>query len=112
MDMITINGKTYKAVELDFNNVCRMERMGAPISEISTNIMSTLRAYIALCMRKPIEIAGREIEAHIVAGGSLKEIIEDFNAKVEESGFFQALRKNSEEQEATEAAEIEEISEA
>lgn len=108
MDMITINGKTYKAVALDFNNVCKMERMGAPISEITTNIMSTLRAYIALCMRKPIEIAGQEIEAHIIAGGSLKEIIEDFNAKVEESGFFQALRKISDEPEAAEITETDE----
>lgn len=103
-----INGKFYKDADLNFNTVCKMEDMGAPITNISENIMSTVRAYVALCMRCPLEKAGEALEAHIINGGNIKDIVEAFNRKVEESGFFQALRKKSEEQEAAEEAEMNE----
>ena len=62
--------------------------------------MSAARAYAAICMHKPLRIAGVEIEAHIVNGGTLADILEPFNKKAEESGFFQALRKKAEEDQA------------
>ena len=99
---MTINGKFYKDVDLTFNTVCKIEDMGVPITSIGDNIMSAARAYVALCMRVPLEKAGEELESHVVAGGSMKEIIEIFNRKVDESGFFLALRKQTEEQEEAE----------
>ena len=97
---MTINGKFYREAELDFNTVCEMENMGVSIQNIDDNIMSAARAYAAICMHKPLRVAGAEIEAHIVNGGSLADILEPFNKKAEESGFFQALRKKAEEDQA------------
>ena len=97
---MTINGKFYREAELDFNAVCEMENMGVSIQNIDDNIMSAARAYAAICMRKPLRLAGAEIEAHIVNGGTLADILEPFNKKAEESGFFQALRKKAEEDQA------------
>ena len=97
---MTINGKFYKDAELDFNAVCEMENMGVSIQNIDDNIMSAARAYAAICMHRPLKIAGAEIEAHIVNGGTLADILEPFNKKAEESGFFQALRKKAEEGQA------------
>ena len=97
---MTINGKFYKDAELDFNTVCEMENMGVSIQNIDDNIMSAARAYAAICMRKPLRLAGAEIEAHIVNGGTLADILEPFNKKAAESGFFPALRQKAEEDQA------------
>ena len=58
---MTINGKFYREAELDFNTVCEMENMGVSIQNIDDNIMSAARAYAAICMRKPLRLAGAEI---------------------------------------------------
>ena len=98
---MTINGKFYREAELDFNTVCEMENMGVSIvNGIEDNIMSAARAYAAICMHKPLMLAGAEIEAHIVNGGALVDILEPFTKKANESGFFQALRKKAEEDQA------------
>ena len=97
-----INGKTYKDADLTFNAICQMEAMGAPITNISENIMSAVRAYAAISMKTTVDKAGAELEAHVVNGGDLQGVIEAMNAKIEESGFFQALRKKSEATEETE----------
>ena len=97
-----INGKTYKDADLTFNAICQMEAMGAPITNISENIMSAVRAYAAISMKTTVDKAGAELEAHVVNGGDLQGVIEAMNAKIEESGFFQALRKKSETTEETE----------
>ena len=97
-----INGKTYKDADLTFNAVCQMEAMGAPITNITDNVMSAVRAYAAISMKTTVEKAGAELEAHVINGGDLQGVIAAMNAKIEESGFFQALRKKSEETEETE----------
>lgn len=97
---MTINGKYYKDVDMDFNTVCEMESMGVPITSIEGNVLSAARAYAAICMHKPLKAAGAEIEAHVLAGGSMKDIYEVFGRKVEESGFFRSLRESAEEAEA------------
>ena len=97
-----INGKTYKDADLTFNAICQMEAMGAPITNISENIMSAVRAYAAISMKTTVDKAGAELETHVVNGGDLQGVIEAMNAKIEESGFFQALRKKSEATEETE----------
>lgn len=103
-----INGKFYKDAELDFNTVCEMENMGVSIQSIDDNVMSAARAYAAICMHKPLRIAGAEIEAHIVNGGTFADILEPFNKKAEESGFFRALREREEAEEKTEKREDQE----
>lgn len=90
-----INGIEYKNVPLDFNAVCRLEDMGVDITSVDEKVMTTARAYAALCMRKPVSVAGQEIEKHVMNGGTLNEIYEAFGAEVEKSGFFQALQKQA-----------------
>lgn len=102
---MTINGKYYRDVDLDFNTVCELEGMGVPIANIEDNVLSAARAYAAICMHKPPKLAGAEIEAHVIGGGSLKEIYDAFSRKAEESGFFQSLRSTAE----TEEMETEEV---
>ena len=106
---MTINGKYYKDAELNFNTVCEMENMGVSIQSIDDNIMSAARAYAAICMRKPLNVAGAEIEAHIIGGGTLVDILEPFNKKAEESGFFQALRRKAEAEEIQEENNVQEM---
>lgn len=96
---MTINGKYYKDVDMDFNTVCEMEGMGIPITNIEGNVLSAARAYAAICMHKSLKAAGAEIEAHVLAGGSMKDIYEAFGRKVEESGFFRSLRESATEEE-------------
>lgn len=92
-----INGNEYRNVPIDFNAVCKLEDMGVDISNIDGKIMTVARAYAALCMRKPLEAAGKEIEEHVQNGGTLNSIYEVFAAEVEKSGFFRALQKQTEE---------------
>lgn len=91
-----INGIEYKNAPIDFNAVCKLEDMGVDISDIDGKVMTVARAYAALCMRKPVEVAGKEIEKHVQNGGSLNTIYEVFAAEVEKSDFFRALQKQSE----------------
>ena len=99
-----LNGKEYRNAPLDFNAVCRLEEMGVNLNRMGDCPMTTARAYAALCMRKPLSMAGAEIEAHIIGGGSIHAILEAFSQEVEKSGFFQALAAK-EEAETTEPQE-------
>lgn len=91
-----INGKDYQPVELDYNAVCELDAMGAPIDDVANRSMSFLRAYAALCMGAKAHVAGREIQEHVIGGGTLDEISTELGKVVERSGFFQALRENAE----------------
>lgn len=90
---ITINGKTYAPAELTFNNVCKMEEMGASLMDAKNRSMSLIRAYVAITENVPEEIAGQELEAHVIKGNGLDEIAEAMSEAMEESDFFQALQK-------------------
>lgn len=85
---ITINGRQYKAPEITFNAICELESMGVDLQKGSR--LSKLRGYLALAL-KDIDLAGNEIEEHLIAGGSLDEIAIAFTDAVESSRFFQAM---------------------
>lgn len=97
-----INGRTYETVPLNFNTICKMEELGAPVTSIGENLFSVVRAYVSLCMKVSLNRAGEELEKHLIGGGDLKEIVEVFNGEAEESGFFLALRKVANVEEADE----------
>lgn len=97
--MLNINGKNYKEAAIDFNAICELDDMGIKMFELKkVNALKLARGYFALCMggAQMEEIAGNEINQHIINGGNLESITEAFSKAVEESGFFQALKKNSE----------------
>jgi len=97
MKTFTVNGVTYPAKEFSYNVICDLEDMGVQLSDFGTKPMSMVRAYFSICAGKDLEFVGKEIEAHIIAGGNLEEIIQTISDAMESSGFFQALssRTNS-----------------
>ena len=111
MKEITINGKTYKAVEITFNTVCELEGMGITMDEMSTKAMSFVRAYLSLCMNRPAAFAGAEMNEHIINGGTLDDVVTVIAEMIEESGFFHALSKRAEKKTGKSKAKKEEKAE-
>ena len=94
----TVNNKEYKAKPFDFNLVCDLEDMGISMREINKKQMATMRAYFALCAGIRNEQAGKEMEAHVIAGGNFEEISAALNEEMDKSDFFRALFKTAEEE--------------
>ena len=88
-----INGKRYTAKPFDFNTVCDLEDNGVPLAEMSQKPMSMARAYFALCFKGSKEDAGKEIQAHLIAGGDFNDLYKAMGDEMNESDFFQALNK-------------------
>lgn len=91
-----INGKTYEAVPFTFNTICDLEDMGFNIEHMESRPISAVRAYLGVCMGDK-ELAGNEIEAHLINGGDLNGVMDAITKEVESSGFFKAMAKNTEE---------------
>ena len=94
-EMFSLNGRNYKAKEIDFNFVCELGLNGIDITEIQTKIMGAIRVYIAYCMGTDVMTAGDEINLHIINGGTLEDVVNVFSNKAEESDFFLALNKTT-----------------
>lgn len=84
----TINGKEVIARDFDFNMMADFDEMGVDVQKILTSPLVAGRAYVALCMGIDKEDAGNEIQAHIMAGGNLDEVVTVLAEKVVESDFF------------------------
>ena len=105
----TVNGKKYKTIELDFNAVCDMAENGISISDFNSKPMAAARVYFALYFGGDKEMAGREIQAHLMNGGKLDDVISAFAKSIEDSGFFQTFAPTAEETDGqTEAETVEE----
>lgn len=96
MRIFTVNGKEYKAKAFDFNLVCELEDMGISLQEAGNKPMSMVRAYFGLCAGKDKEYAGKEMEAHIISGGSFEDIMNAMSDEMEKSDFFRNLNKTAE----------------
>ena len=96
----TINGKLYQAREITFNAICELEDAGVSLTEIESKPISTVRSYFAICLGGNKEVAGQEIERHIINGGNLDEIMTAFREELADSDFFQALTKTANEEAA------------
>lgn len=96
-----VNNKIYKAVPFNFNTVCDLEDSGVPLQEMQKKPMSMLRAYFAICYKGDKDAAGDEINAHVLNGGDFNELYEVMGAEMNESDFFQALNKKSDEETQT-----------
>ena len=91
MKSFEINGITYKAAEFDFNLTCEIEEKGMSLADIRKKPMSFLRTYVALSGDMDVDIAGKEIEAHIMNGGTLDSVMDVMLEQLENSGFFRKL---------------------
>ena len=93
MEKFTLNKRVYQAKELDFNFICILGENNIDLSDIGKKVLPAIRCYVAYCMDADVDVAGTEINAHVINGGKLEDIINVFNEKAEESDFFQALGK-------------------
>lgn len=100
MNTFTVNGKEYKAKAFDFNLVCDLEDMGISLGQAGNKPMSMVRAYFGLCAEKGKEFAGKEMEAHIIGGGTFDEIMTAMSDEMENSDFFRNLGKAAETEKA------------
>ena len=98
MKTVQINGKKYQSAEMNFNNVCRMEEMDAPITYGAKVSFSMMRAYLALCMNTSKENAGEELEKHIVNGGNMDSLSDALAEAIETSDFFRKLQETATEE--------------
>lgn len=103
----TINKKRYEAKEFDFNLICDLQDMGVnmlDIRDIKKSSLLTVRSYVALCMDVDPELAGSEINQHVINGGDISEIMDVFQKMMSESSFFQALGQGEEEETSEKSA--------
>lgn len=103
MRTFTVNKKEYKARAFDFNLVCDLEDIGISLEEAGKKPMSLVRAYFGLCAGKGKEYAGKELESHIIGGGTFEDIMNAMSDEMEKSDFFRNLNKTAE-QEVAESA--------
>lgn len=100
MNTFTVNGKEYKAKAFDFNLICDLEDMGISLEQAGNKPMSMVRAYFGLCAEKGIKFAGKEMEAHIIGGGTFDDIMAAMSDEMEKSDFFHNLNKTTETEDA------------
>lgn len=96
MKTFKINNKIYSPVPFDFNFICDLEDMGLSLEGVGEKPMSMLRAYFAKCTGKGTEFAGKEMEAHMINGGSLKDIMDVMAEEMKKSDFFRSLSQSQE----------------
>lgn len=95
-ETITVNNRSYRAKELDFNFLCNLSEAGIEIQDVDKKIIPTLRVYVAYCMGVNDDIAGDEINNHIINGGKFEDLADVFSEKAESSDFFRAINKTTE----------------
>lgn len=98
MKTFTINGKKYNSKPFDFNLICDLEDMGVPMKEMGKKQFSVTRAYFALCAGISNAAAGKELEAHVIAGNNFEELNSALASEMESSDFFRSLTKTAEEE--------------
>lgn len=91
-----LNGKLYHAKAFDFNMMCDLEEIGISLEDADKKPMSLIRTYIAMCMNANKEYAGKEIEAHLVNGGTFDDIMDVMKEEMEKSDFFRSIGKSEE----------------
>ena len=93
-----VNGKEYNSVPMDFNTVCTLEDMGIGLNDYGRKGTNLMRAYFSICANLSVTEAGKEIEQHVISGGTLDEFQKVFENEAENSDFFQALNKKQDEE--------------
>lgn len=100
MATFTVNGKSYKTKEIDFNGMCDLEDMGVSVTNMREKSLSLVRAYVAFCANTSAEEAGKEIAAHMKNGGKLDSVMELAFDALKNSDFFQSVEKTAETKDA------------
>ena len=96
MKTFEINGVKYTAAEFDFNLTCELEDKGISLADIRKKPMSFIRSYVALSGDIDVDVAGKEIEAHITNGGKLDDVMGVMMEQINDSDFFRNLAPEQE----------------
>lgn len=105
MTQFTVNGKVYITTELEFKDICKMERnYNVSFANLENKSFNAITAFFAMSANIRLEEAEKRIQEHVVNGGDFNDIVVAMNAAMEESHFFQALQKS---REAKETPQIE-----
>ena len=98
MNKFTVNNIECTAKAFDFNLICDLEDMGITMQEASNKPMSMVRAYFALCTGRNREYAGKEMEKHLLNGGTFEDVMNVMSAEMEKSDFFRKITENAKEE--------------
>lgn len=93
---ISINGKMYKMPGWNFGDVRKLEASGFSIRELQNpekNIFTAATAFVAVVANVSVEEADKLIEDHILSGGDIRDMLNDFYTSLSESSFFVAWTK-------------------
>ena len=93
---VTINGKNYKVKEIDFDAICDLEEYGVYIGDIAMfrkKPFTLYRGCFAFHSGLELEQASKEMENHLVNGGTFEDFI-PFVEALTESDFFDKLAKS------------------
>lgn len=93
MKTFKINEKEYKAKAFDFNMICDLEELGVSLDKMQKTPMSGVRAYFALCADSSLDVAGEELQEHLLNGGSFDDLVSAMSDAMEQSDFFRKLAK-------------------
>ena len=105
MTVFVINGKTYTATELEFKDICKMERdFNVSFANMENKTFSALNAFFAMSANISADEASRRLQDHVINGGNFEDIANALGEAMKESHFFQAMQKN---REAKETPQIE-----
>lgn len=104
MNTFEVNGKKYNGIELTYGNICALEDYGVSITEVGSRSyhknLSTPTAYFALSAGMDFDDAANEIQQDVVKDGDFGRVIRGimgaFTKAINESDFFQALKKRTE----------------
>lgn len=91
-----LNGQTVSAVPFDFNLMCDLDEMGVSMDDLNKKPNSFVRLYVAMCLGVDKAEAGKQIQAHVISGGTTESIINAMVKEMNDSDFFQALTKRTE----------------
>lgn len=100
-ETIKVNGRVYKAREIDFDFICDLDAFGGiSMADLESKVLPAFRFYVASCMGVSTKVAARELQEHVIKEGNFEDVMKVFAEKIETSDFFQALTKQAK-QEAT-----------
>lgn len=91
MSYVIINGNKYDIPEVNFDSICELEERGVNLLNPDTNnakLATMCRGLAAWIMGTDVYTASRELEAHVMNGGNILDIINGVTDAINNSGFF------------------------
>ena len=86
-----LNAKTYEIEGFTFGTLCALEERKVSIQDMQRKPLSFLRDFIGIQTGMSRTEVEKEINDHIVNGGTLDALMDTITECLEESGFFQKL---------------------